>query len=255
MDSININEATFWSKHKSLLNFRYDTQQEILPGIPWGDYNLLFTPAYWKLQYVLYEKLNREITYKLGSNILEEIVACLLGGFGFKSELGLAAFDRLKKSNSLKPNTHFDEIRSHLKTPFTIDNKLVHYRFYNQKAYYIYDFLSREDLSNIPIHNDIQLRKWLMTIKGIGPKTASWITRNYLNSENVAIIDIHIYRAGIISGFISKKLNMQKDYFEIEKSFINFCNAIKVKPSKMDALMWIQMKNSNRIAIQVINNI
>lgn len=255
MDYININETSFWFKHKNLLNYHYDTQHEVLPGVAWGDYKLLFTPAYWKLQYILHEKLNRSITYKLGSNIIEEIVACLLGGFGFKSELGIAAFDRLKKSNMLRTNISFDEICNQLKSPFSINNKLVHYRFYNQKAYYIYDFLNRDDLSNIPIHDDIQLRNWLMTVKGIGPKTASWITRNYLNSENVAIIDIHIYRAGVISGFISKNLNIQNDYFEIEKSFINFCNAIKVKPSKMDALMWMQMKSSNRIAIQLINNI
>jgi thermostable 8-oxoguanine DNA glycosylase len=109
-------------------------------------------------------------------------------------------------------------------------------------------------LDSIPIHNDLIFRKWLLTIKGIGQKTASWITRNYLNSENVAIIDIHIFRAGLIAGFFSKDLDIQKDYSKIEQIFIQFCKALEVQPSKMDALMWLQMKESNRIALKTIDN-
>jgi endonuclease III len=39
------------------------------------------------------------------------------------------------------------------------------------------------------------MRQLLLSIEGIGPKTASWIVRNVMGSDDVAIIDIHILRA------------------------------------------------------------
>ena len=227
--------------------------QEVLPGICWGYYGKLFTPAYWKIQYLMHSQNDSfSIQYKLGNNILEEVVACLLGGFGLKAETGLAAFDRMVNRNLIKEGIDYQPIFSSLEEPFSIAGKKVRYRFPNQKAKFIFQFLNRTDLKQIPLSNDLTFRKWLMSVNGIGPKTASWITRNYLNSENVAIIDIHIFRAGLIAGIFSEKLDVQKDYFKLEQIFIDFCKAIQVQPSKMDALMWLQMKESNRIAINAI---
>jgi endonuclease III len=39
-----------------------------------------------------------------------------------------------------------------------------------------------------------------MSLPGIGPKTASWIARNWLDADDVAILDIHIMRVGQVIG-------------------------------------------------------
>ncbi len=230
--------------------------QELLPGISWGFYSKLYTPAYWKIQYLLHHKNDRfTINYRLGKDILEEVVACLLGGFGLKAEIGLAAFSRLKNNSQIREGEQFSSILLSLSDSFTINGKQLHYRFPKQKAKFIAEFLSRADLQNVPLHNDIAFRRWLLSINGIGPKTASWITRNFMDSENVAIIDIHIFRAGILAGLFSQHHDIQKDYFKLEEIFIRFCKALNVQPSKMDALMWLQMKESNRIALNAISKL
>ena len=48
----------------------------------------------------------------------------------------------------------------------------------------------------------VALRDWLLAIPGIGPKTASWIVRNRTGSSAVAIIDVHILRAGTSAGSV-----------------------------------------------------
>jgi hypothetical protein len=64
--------------------------QELLPGVKWGDCGQLYTPAFWKMQYINHLQYDAsDDIYKLGSSILEEIVVCLLGGFGMPSEIRL----------------------------------------------------------------------------------------------------------------------------------------------------------------------
>jgi thermostable 8-oxoguanine DNA glycosylase len=251
-----INETNFWDSFNKSNEKMPGINQEVMPGIRWGCFGKLYTPAYWKIQYLLHNQNEHYlIKYKIGDNLLEEVIACLLGGFGLKSEIGLAAFDRLRKRKQIIEGIDYNSINNSLKEPFIKGGNKIYYRFYNQKAKFITEFLNRTDLNRIPLHNDLAFREWLMSISGIGPKTASWITRNFLNSENVAIIDIHIFRAGLIAGIFSNKLKVQKDYFKIEEIFIQFCQAMNVQPSKMDALIWLQMKESNRTALKAINNL
>ncbi|MDZ3993341.1 hypothetical protein PspTeo4_24872 [Pseudomonas sp. Teo4] len=47
-----------------------------------------------------------------------------------------------------------------------------------------------------PLHSGRALRDWLLELPGIGYKTASWVARNWLDADDVAILDIHILRAG-----------------------------------------------------------
>ena len=233
-----------------------EAETQFLPGIKWGAFGELFTPAYWKAQYLMFhQEENFTINYKLGSDILEEVVACLLGGFGLKSELGLAAFNRLKERSLITAGVRHEDILLSLSDPFLVNGKLVRYRFPNQKAKYITQFLCRSDLGKIPSKDDIELRDWLLLVNGIGPKTASWITRNFLGSEKVAIIDIHIFRACQMMGIYSKNHDVQKDYSKLEQLFLNFCFKLGVQPSKMDALIWMQMKLANREAIRILNKI
>lgn len=219
------------------------------------DYCTLYTDAFWKLQYEVYDENYRTQTQSEDrGSYVDEIVACLLGGFGFKAEIGWAAFERLKKRHLIKKGIDYLSIVNALSEPLKVGNTWTHYRFPRQKSKYVYDFLCRDDLDYAPLENDLAFRSWLLTINGIGPKTASWITRNYFQSDNVAIIDIHLYRAGILTGFVSPDLDIQKDYFEIEQCFLDYCRSLKVKPSVMDMVMWSNMKMTNKIAISLINN-
>lgn len=232
---------------KDLMTFPEPTDQ-VLPGVTWGDCNRLFTPAYWKLQYLFYEEDSRfTIDYRLGENLFEEVVACLLGGFGLKAEIGLAAFRRLREQNLIRRYITPGKIVESLTEPLSVGEKRIRYRFPNQKAKYIAAFLNRDDLDIIPTADDHSLRAWLLSVSGIGPKTASWITRNYLDSEKVAIIDVHIVKACIYMGLFPKDLDIVNDYFILEKTFLLFCERLCVNPSRMDALMWLQMKESGAI--------
>lgn len=250
-----IDETMLWDDLNQRIEEFPQPNEEVVPGIRWGCYSQLFTPAYWKVQYLMHNNNGYfAINYRLGENILEEVVACLLGGFGLKSETGLAAFNRLKKRKLIRANISHSSILSALKEPFMLNSKKIHYRFPNQKSKFIAQFLNREDIEYIPLSNDIELRNWLLSINGIGPKTASWITRNFLSSEKVAIIDIHIFRAFHVMGLYSEKSDIQRDYLKLEEIFLDFCRAIDVQPSKMDALMWLQMKESNRVALKALHN-
>ena len=154
----------------------------------------------------------------------------------------------------IKEGVSLNELQTALKRPLKLNNgKFSRYRFYNQKSRFIYTFLNRNDLRNIPLDNDLNFRNWLLTIDGIGHKTASWITRNWLHSENVAILDIHLLRAGKIAGFF-KHQNVVSKYIDLENSFISFCKAIDVLPSNMDAIIWDYMKKSNKLALKFISN-
>lgn len=230
---------------------------ELLPGVKWGDFRQLYTPAFWKIQYITYKKTCDNFqSYKLGSSVLEEIVVCLLGGFGMPSEIGIAAFNRLKKSGLIRQGVSFEEIQTALVTPFELKlGRKSIYRFHNQKARYIYSLLNRTDLDKIPIDNDIVFRNWLLSIDGIGLKTASWITRNWLNSDNVAILDVHIVRAGVLAGFYKKETSdLARNYYSLERQYLEFCNALGVSSAIMDAIIWEFMKKTNRIALSVLNN-
>lgn len=231
---------------------------ELLPGVKWGDCSQLYTPAFWKMLYMSHKQADStDNIYKLGSSILEEIVVCLLGGFGMPSEVGLAAFDRLKNRSLIRQNILFSEIYDALYEPFTLDDgRKIRYRFYNQKSRYIYELLNRADLHQIPVDNDILFREWLLTVGGIGLKTASWITRNWLNSNNVAILDIHILRAGILAGFYDQNIhNLNKHYFSLEQQYLAFCDALEVSSAIMDAIIWDFMKKNNKLALNALKHI
>lgn len=223
----------------------------LLPDMDWEEAGRRFTKSYWEVQYYLDD--TGEDDYKLGSNLKEEVVACLLGGYGLKAELGLLAFHRIKNLRLIRKDARLEDIENAISAPFRWNGKDVHYRFSHQKSKYIFWFLQRNDIDELETLRGSRLRNRLITIKGIGPKTASWIARNYGNCEDVAIVDIHIYRAGRLAGFVNPKWDIQKDYFKIEESFLDFCHSINALPSKMDSIMWNQMKKSNRRAIELLN--
>jgi N-glycosylase/DNA lyase len=226
---------------------------EVLPGVRWGRFDELFTPAFW-LTRAWYEQAKPSVTFRLGENLVEETVACLLGGHGLPAEVGLAAFERLKERSLLHSyNRTEQQICAALSEPLCIGDRWVRYRYPNQRARFIARALRRLSEEAAPVHSDFALRDWLTSFDGIGLKTASWITRNMLESDNVAILDIHVVRAGVLANLFEVNLNLATDYHALERRLIEFAVELRIRLSILDTLIWTHMRLFGRLAIKFLN--
>jgi N-glycosylase/DNA lyase len=218
---------------------------ELLPGVKWGAIDAFPSPAYWAYQVYAKRILGNTINYKLGTSLREEIGACLLGGHGIPAAIGLAAFERLRELGA------FGEIPPDeatlfqwLSQPISIGDRQVRYRFAKQKAKYLGAALERINQEQAPSDTGRALRDWLLDTPGIGYKTASWIARNWLRADDVAILDIHILRAGLFAGFFPSTLKVERHYKQLEELFLNFSEKLGVKASELDAVIWLEMMSS-----------
>lgn len=214
----------------------------LLRDVRWGSFDHLLTPAYWKGQAWQHEALGTYADARLGRSLNEEVAACLLGGYGMPAEMGLAAYRRLRDRELLADVPTIEEVERALAEPlFTPQGKPRRYRFPRQKAHYLVACL--EALRHIdPPTEDLALRNLLMTLPGIGAKTASWIVRNHRASDAVAIIDVHILRACRHIGLFQTHWDPLRHYFELESAFIEFASALDIRPAMLDALMWDYMR-------------
>lgn len=197
------------------------------------------TADYWKHQYLHCKDLE-STNFNLGANLLEETAACVLGGFGLRAEHGLMAFDAIRSADLLTMGqvTPASKFLYVLQRPFSDSG--ARYRFPNQKAKRL-ENVTVAFARHEPSATDPQLlRRWLLEIEGIGPKTASWIVRNHTGSGNVAIIDVHLQRAGVRAGFFMPEWSLPRDYGLFERAFLSFCDELGADGSRLDALIWEQ---------------
>ncbi len=208
--------------------------------LSWGQPHQLGTCAYWVSQARTFIGCNG---HALGSSLREEVAACLLGGHGIPAEVGLSAFWSLRDAGVLEPGSTPDaaELRRLLTEPLALPGgRTARYRFANQRADRLADaltFLARRQ----PPGSPIALREWLLAIPGIGPKTASWIVRNHTNSSAIAIIDVHVRRAGLSAGFFSEAWRLPRDYGLFERSFLGVARLGDVSAASLDACIWGQL--------------
>lgn len=214
---------------------------EVLPGIFWGCASELFTPAFWKYQSKTSRAYSSPDSFRLGRTLIEEIAVCLLGGHGLPAELGLAAFYRLRELQLLRPGVDQSELEQALSEPLQLGERTRRYRFPRQKARFLWHALQVVEVLP-PSMSPRRLRDHLTTVTGIGPKTASWIVRNHFGTDDVAILDVHILRAGAVMGLFSADADPARNYFELEDRFLEFCDAIDEPASRVDALMWDYMR-------------
>lgn len=220
--------------------------EEVIPGVHWGAIESFLTPAYWAYQVLANRIIGNNINYKLGETLKEEVGACLLGGHGIPSNVGLAAFYHVKSRGAFSDQPPSQEsLLDWLKEPIEVEGRQIRYRFANQKSRYLYEALRKLSIEEPPISSGKALRNWLLTIPGIGYKTASWIARNWLDADDVAILDIHILRAGLLGNFFEGNLTVERHYLELEEQFIRFSEALGVRASELDALMWLEMMSSS----------
>lgn len=243
----------------STLNHCFDSctvkgdESRVEPAI-WGEIWEFGSPCYWRHRYSEVGEASRNS--RLGSDLREEIVACMLGGFGIPAEAALAAFDRIMKANALKePHPRAELLYELLSVPLTWvrwdgATESGRYRFARQRSIRIAQALHGFE-SRTPPKDEVVLRDWLLDLPGIGMKTASWIVRNQTNSDRVAIIDIHLKRAGNLARFFPITWTLPKDYRRFEHAFLAFSRSIDARPSILDSLIWSDMRVSG---IQSIRN-
>ncbi|POY79701.1 8-oxoguanine DNA glycosylase [Pseudomonas amygdali pv. morsprunorum] len=218
---------------------------EVLPGVPWGAMEAFPTPAYWAYQVYARRLSGDRINYNLGATLKEEVGACLLGGHGIPANVGLTAFHHMRKRGAFDEKPPLEEtLLEWLQEPLLIDGRQVRYRFAKQKARYLSAALKQLSAERPPLSSGKELRDWLLVIPGIGYKTASWVARNWLDADDVAILDIHILRAGLLGKFFESSLTVERNYLELEEQFIRFSKGLGVRASELDALMWLEMMSS-----------
>ncbi|KPF73895.1 hypothetical protein IP68_15315 [Blastomonas sp. AAP25] len=210
--------------------------------LKWGRAEELGTPAYWCSQVWMWG-LEQPDHYKLGKTLEEEVLACLLGGYGIPAEVGLAAYERLRKVAAEDPDALCDPVRTVdlLSSPLDVGARKVRYRFAQQKGKYVAAALSELRSVNHEAP-DIELRDALTSLSGIGLKTASWVVRNWRRSDRVAILDIHIVRAAKMLHLFPNAWKVERNYREMEKAYLDFASAISAQPSLLDSVMWMTMR-------------
>lgn len=215
---------------------------EVLQGIRWGAFDEVGTPAYWRVQAWHHERLGTYNDRRLGRSLAEELAACLLGGYGMPAELALAAYRRLRCEQLIYSGVKQEPLEEALSEPFAIDGRPRRYRFAKQKAHYLSRCLSRLDGFDSVGRSDVALRDSLAEFPGVGPKTASWIVRNYRDSDAIAILDVHIVRAGRIIGLFDAHADPQRHYRRLEEKFLLLARAVGVRAALLDAMIWDHLR-------------
>jgi N-glycosylase/DNA lyase len=227
-----------------------DANDFVISGVRWGEPWALFTPAYW-LSQLWMSGADRQASsrYRAGGSLHDEIVFCMLGGYGISTDLAMAAFEACRDSgliSALEPSVaRWTEVLQQQLVP---KGRTHRYRYPHQKARYLagaMTFLQSHEVSSVCGRG---LRDSLLRIHGIGPKTAGWIARNYLDTDEVAILDVHLIRAGLLCELFLPSQRLQRDYFAMESRFIEFCRALNVRPAILDCLIWDQMRATGRVA-------
>lgn len=226
-----------------------DPQEQVLPGIQWGQFQHFFTPAFWHTRVLIAEQRGFPEKPRLGNTLAEEVAVCLLGGYGMRAEIGLMAFRKLREHGVFYETPTPHHIVQLLEAPLQVGDRVVRYRYPRQRGHYLSVALRRlQDES--PPEEDQPFRRWLLGFPGIGPKTASWITRNWLGSDCVAVIDVHVRHAGLLLGIFREDMQPSRHYFDMEQAFLDFADAIRVRASILDAVMWSHMRSMSCTALR-----
>lgn len=206
----------------------------------WGQTWEHGTAAYW-LEATRRSAQPREPRrHQLTDSLFDEVALCMLGGFGMPYELGLAAFEALRASLLSHDPTPTDAaIEEILLQPLRVGNSVRRYRFPRQRAQRLSATLRYLHASRTPT-DPLEVRDWLTCAPGIGPKTASWIVRNRWPEAPVAILDVHVLRAGIRATVFPERSRIASAYRQLEALFVAWADFEEVRPSDLDATIWAE---------------
>lgn len=177
--------------------------------------------------------------HRTGADLAEEVAACLLGGHGLPHQVGRAAFEVVRAAGLLHRPVTPQPIETVLRQPLRVGARTIRYRFPAQRAAYLAAALTRLQ-TQAPPASARPLRDWLLELPGIGPKTAGWIVRNHLGSGEVAIIDIHVLRAGIDASVFDPSWTPARHYGLLEAMFLAWARHGEVSAADLDAIIWAE---------------
>jgi N-glycosylase/DNA lyase len=244
----------YWNEEQEVVRYLPDAESEVIPGVRWGEPWALFTPAYWLSQFWMHDLDKVESSpYKARGTLAEEVAFCLLGGFGISADMSIAAFNACYDAKLIQSmETNPERWSEVLLSPLQINGKFQRYRYPKQKSRFLAAAMYALAAKPLDHLHGVALRDALLEIEGIGHKIAGWVARNYSDSDDVAILDIHLIRAGILCGIFSLDDRVEKDYLAMETRFINFCKALQVRPAVLDCLIWDQMRGYGNLAIEAV---
>lgn len=221
----------------------------LLDDVRWGDVGSPRSAAFWYVQLWFDRREGQFAPRPLGRTLVEEVAACLLGGYGMPAELGWAAFLAVRDDGLLEREASESEIHEVLSKPLAVGDAFRRYRFIGQKSRYLAASLAQIRAHDPPT-DPLELRDYLMTLPGVGPKTASWIVRNRYACDEVAILDVHVVNLCKILGVFPANADPQREYRELEKRFVALARAMKVAASHLDNLIWHNMKIYGRAVMR-----
>lgn len=227
------------------------TRCECCEVTAWGEEWQLGTAAFWVQQ--AHEFPSGTGRHRLGANLREEVAVCMLGGYGISGPVGNAAFFAIRDAgllaSHLREKDAADAMAEVLAVPLNMGGgRRMRYRFHQQRPRRLAAALAtlsqwEADADEL---NDLQLRDHLMALPGVGPKTASWVVRNHRDSDAVAIIDIHIQRAGIKAGVFCAAWTLPRHYERFESAFLGWAAAGAVSAADLDAAIWRLLSTLSR---------
>jgi thermostable 8-oxoguanine DNA glycosylase len=243
-------EYIYLNNNKEVVIQLPSSQTEVMEGVVWGEPCALFTPAYWYTQHFMRstDQVQPANRHRIGETLAEEIVACILGGYGIPAEVGDLAFRRIKQMGLIETLcADVTALENALHEPLQLGTRSIRYRFWRKKARYLAGIFNYLQSTDIPTTDAIDLRNRLMTLPGIGPKTASWTVRNWTNSNDVAILDVHVVRAGRLMNLYGPEERVEKDYMQMERKFIVLAKKMAVPTADLDSLIWSMMRTTPRL--------
>lgn len=232
-----------------------DAGSEVLNGVLWGDPWTLFTPAYWIAQAWMSEvDLNRSGGFSAKHGIVGELGFCILGGYGITAELATSAYERCWDAGLFsRYETRPEAWAAELSAPLRVGCRQMKYRYPNQKSRFLAAAMQYVQENQLRTDSGVALREQLLNIPGVGYKIASWVARNVLDSDDVAILDIHIIRAGLLCGLFSPAQRVERHYKEMEARFLLFCEKLQVRPSVLDYLIWEGMRSAGPLPLRLLD--
>ena len=224
-----------------------------------GDERRYWSGHEWQLGTAAYWESAADLTtnppsYRLGTSLIEELAACIIGGFGMTWDIVQPYLERLRVDGVLdageRPSP--ERVEALLRNPVVVDGRARRYRFPRQRSMRLcaaFDYVSRLDTDAL---EDRELRNALSLSPGIGLKTASWIVRNLRSSNAVAIIDIHVARAGVVAGVFDSRWHVARDYMLYEEAFLSWSHAGNVGAAKLDAVIWSALSGKGSWSRQIL---
>lgn len=215
--------------------------------VRWGETWEHGTPAYWveatRRSMHASESSSR---HQLTDSLPHEVALCILGGYGMPYEIGLAAFDAVREQ-LLKhdPTPSAEQIEQVLRQPLEIDGHMRRYRFPHQRASRLSGALRYVHSRRGPA-DPLATREWLAEAPGIGLKTASWIVRNRWPHSPIAILDVHVLRAGKRAGIFPEESRPARCYRELEELFLAWATAGGIAAADLDATIWAEQAYRSR---------